>query len=123
MIPLEEVERLYEICRRLRDERKKAAKLSDRCLSAPSGKAAQKANIDLNWAAMHVGKIEAELHAAAVDAGIADIRDASHYAERVARPSHWHAYPWTPAQPRAMTERKRSQDMAVGSGTVLERPF
>lgn len=102
MIPLEDIERLFEICRRLRDERKKAARLSDRALSAASGKAAQKANVDLNWAAMHVGKIEAELHAAAVDAGIADLRDPDHYAERVAKPSSWHSYPWTPAQPRSL---------------------
>ena len=103
MIDLVAIERMFDICKRLRDERRKAEKLSERARNADAGKPSQKATVDLNWQAMHVVKLEADLHAAAVDAGIADRREETHYEERVARPSAWHDYPWTPAQPRKPT--------------------
>jgi hypothetical protein len=106
MIPLEDVERLFAICRRLLHERRRADKISGRILISSDPSATRKANVDLNWLAMDIARIEAELHAAAVDAGLADLREASHYAERIAKPTGWHTYPWTPAQPRSLTHDK-----------------
>lgn len=101
MIPLEDIERLYEAVKALRDERRKAERISKRAFAA-EGRQRQKASVDLNWQAMHVERLTAAAHAAAVDAGIADLRDPSYYADRVSRPSAWHDYRWTPALPRAL---------------------
>ena len=102
MIALEDVERLYDACKLLRDERRKCAKLSEQARNADLGKSGVRANVDLNSAAVHVIRLESMVHAVAVDAGVADLREASHYREQVVSPSAWHSYPWTPALPRVL---------------------
>lgn len=99
---LEDVERLAEAVKRLLTERRKMAKLGDKCLrDGLSSKQAQKASTDLNWQAMGVAKVEAEVHAAAVDCGLADLREPEHYATRDLNPSPRHRYRWTPPRPRS----------------------
>jgi hypothetical protein len=83
-------------------ERKRYARISERRLQDQTPKQAQKLDADLNWAAMDLLKIEANLHVACVNAGLADLREAGHYAEREFNPSAWHRYRWTPNQPERM---------------------
>lgn len=93
MIDLANIERVAEITKRLLSERRKAARLSEKAFSLNgTPKQAQKVNADLNWQAMHVVDIEHELHVALVDAGLADMREPAHYAERTHKPSAWHEY-------------------------------
>jgi hypothetical protein len=50
----------------------------------------------------HIEVLEADLHAALVDAGLAEPKDASDYEERTWRLSSWHEYKWTPAVPKRL---------------------
>jgi hypothetical protein len=104
MAPLEDVERLYDAVKLLRDERRKAAKLSEKAANAPIGKA-QKFNVDLNWQAFHVAGLEHSVHAAAVDCGFADLRSDCHYLPYTVRLTGFHEYEQVPAQPRAFTQK------------------
>lgn len=100
--PLEDIEALFDAVKRFRDERRKMERLSEKAFNAEGPKAISKANVDLNWQAVHVNRIEAEVHAKAVDCGVADLREPEHYGERISHNSSWHKYPWTPARPRAL---------------------
>lgn len=107
MTPLSDIEALYVAVKNLRSERIKAERLSLKAAQrGMSPKQSQKASVDLSWQAMHVAKLEADVHAAAVDAGIADLREPDHYRERTVRPSGWHEYLVIPAKPRCLTDRK-----------------
>lgn len=93
MICLAHIERVADVTKRLLSERRKAAKLSDRLRDfRGTPKQTQKLSVDLHWQAMHVVDLEHELHVALVDAGLADMRPADHYAERTHKPSAWHEY-------------------------------
>ena len=98
--PLEDVEALYAAVKNLLTERRKMAKLSDRAFRAVGPKAVQKANVDLNWQAFHVGKIEHAVHAAAVDGGFADLREPAHYRPYSVKLTGFHEYEVVPALPR-----------------------
>lgn len=100
---LEDVERLFGFVKQLRDERRKMQKLSDRALHAEGPKASQRANVDLNWQAFHVNKIEHSVHAAAVDCGLADARDPEHYRPYSVKLTGFHEYEVVPAKPRSLT--------------------
>lgn len=102
MAPLEDIERLYDAVKLLRDERRKAAKLSERAANADLGKASQKASVDLNWQAFHVAGLEHAVHAAAVDCGYADLRSAAHYRPYTVKLTGFHEYEQVPAKPRAL---------------------
>ena len=107
MARLKDVEALYIATKRLYAERKKMERLSDRARDEPiNSRASQSGKLDaaLNWQAMYVSKIEAEVHAAAVDCGLADLRSAEHYEKHLNRPSAFHAYTSTPAHPRALAD-------------------
>lgn len=95
-------ERILAIAKRLVSERRKYDKRSDGRDRATTPKQISKLNVDLNWAAMEICKIEVELHVACVDAGLAELREPLHYAERHFHPSGWHHYTWTPPQQRNM---------------------
>lgn len=105
--PLADIDALYEAVKRLRAERAKMERLSEKARSAPLGKSSQKAVVDLDWQAAHVLRVEAEVHARAVDCGYADLREPAHYAERISHNSPFHKYPWTPAQPRGVANGER----------------
>jgi len=91
----------------LRDESRKAERISKRAFSA-EGRQRQKAHVDLNWQAMYIEHLIAFAHAAAVDAGIAEsvrsksLRRQGVASKRMARLSMDPSGPWTPAAPRAL---------------------
>jgi len=97
---LDDVERLFNAVKNLRDERRKMQKLSDKALHAEGPKASQKANVDLNWQAFHVNKIEHAVHAAAVDCGFADLRSPDHYRSYSVKLTGFHEYEVNPDKPR-----------------------
>jgi len=100
---IEALENLKSISSELLRETKKLKKLSekagDRDLSV---KQATKARIDADWQAMHVRKLEYKAHAVAVDAGIADVREASEYEAITFNPDGWHEYQYTPDKPSCL---------------------
>lgn len=109
MIDLSDAEAISAAAKRLLAERKSYERLSEKARRDDlTSKQAQKANADLNWQAMAVIKAEDALHAACVDGDIADLREASAYAERELRPSGWHRYAYTPPQPRALSNARRA---------------
>lgn len=105
---IEDVERLYDVVKNLRDERRKMAKLSDKALHANGPKASQKANVDLNWQAFHVNKIEHAVHALAVDCGLADLRSPEHYRPYSVKLTGFHEYEVIPPKPRGLIEKVAS---------------
>lgn len=98
--PLEDVETLFNAVKNLRDERRKMEKLSAKAFEAQTPKAIQKANVDLNWQAFHVNKIEHQVHAAAVDCGLADLREPGHYRPYSVKLTGFHEYEVIPSKPR-----------------------
>lgn len=102
MIDLADIDSVLDLAKRYRDERRKYARISERSHGENTPKQAQKLAADLNWQAMELLKIEANLHTACVDAQLADLRSPEHYGARIHRPSGWHEYTFTPAQPRAL---------------------
>lgn len=100
--PLEDIEALFTAVKNLRDERRKMAKLSDKAFTAEGQKARSKSTVDLNWQAFHVTRLEHAAHAAAVNAGIADIRPADHYRPYTVKLTGWHEYEMVPAIPRGV---------------------
>lgn len=103
--PLDDIERLYDTVKILRNERRKMQKLSDKALHAEGPKASQKANVDLNWQAFHVNKMEHAVHAAAVDCGYAEARSAEHYRPYSVKLTGFHEYEVVPQKPSGLVER------------------
>ena len=101
--PLDDIERLFDAVKNLRDERRKMAKLSDKALHADGPRASQKANVDLNWQAFHINKIEHTVHAIAVDCGFADLRTPEHYRTYSVKLTGFHEYEVVPLRPRGLT--------------------
>ncbi|MGV1769135.1 hypothetical protein ACQZ6B_03055 [Agrobacterium vitis] len=93
---LDNIERLFDAVKNLRDERSKMQKLPDRALHANGPKATQKANVDLNWQAFHI------IHTIAVDCGYADVREESHYRKYRVRLTGLHDYEVVPMKPRGL---------------------
>lgn len=102
---IEDVERLFDAVKNLRDERRKMQKLSDKALAAECPRASQKANVDLNWQAFHVNRLEHVVHAAAVDCGVADVREPEHYRPYSVKLTGFHEYEVVPPKPRDLSER------------------
>lgn len=100
---LDDIEALYAAVKTLRDERRKMAKLSDKAFHAEGHKARSKSTVDLNWQAFHVNRLEHAAHAAAVDAGLADLRPADHYKPYSVKLTGWHEYEVVPQRPRSLT--------------------
>lgn len=68
---------------------------------APANRA-EKVQAELAADAHHLEVLEAALHAACVDAGVADARDPSEYEERSWWRSAWHEQRWKPATPKKL---------------------
>lgn len=100
--PLNKVEALFEAVKSLRAERRKMERLSEKAFAATGPKQIEKANVDLNFQAFHVRGLESEVHAKAVDCGLADLREAEHYEPSEAHVTGWHRYNFHPALPEAM---------------------
>lgn len=105
MASLVEIDRLHDAVKRLRKEAIRMEKLSEKARTAPlCSKAGDKAAADLNWQAFEVRKLEAEVHARAVDCGFADLRSAGHYEPSVVDLTGWHSYKFTPEKPAALRD-------------------
>ncbi len=102
--PLDDVERLYSAVKSLRDERRKMQKLSEKALQAVGPKASQKANVDLNWHAFHINRIEHAVHAVSVDCGFADLRPADHYRPYSVKLTGFHEYEVVPDKPKGLLD-------------------
>ena len=100
---LEDIERLFDAAKNLRDERRKMQKLSEKAFKAEGPKAIQKANVDLNWQAFHINRIEHLVHSIAVDCGFADLREPGHYEPYSVKLTGFHEYEVIPAKPRDLT--------------------
>ena len=103
--PLEDIEALFDAVKNLRDERRKMERLSEKARTSPIGKPSQKANVDLNWQAFHVNRIEHRVHALAVNAGLADIRSPEHYDAYSVKLTGFHEYEVVPDKPRDFVAR------------------
>ena len=102
MISINDIKRVVDLAKLYQSERAKYERWFERSMGQNTSRQAQKIASELNWSAMALLKIEIDLHVAAVDAGLADLRDASHYGEQTFRPSGWHEYRHTPQQPRLL---------------------
>lgn len=95
---------LYMAANALRREKRRMDKLSARGaeMTPQNNTQAQfeKANSNLNWQSMEVTKAEYIAHAAAVDAGIADVRETSYYETIEFNPSPFHRYNYSPPKPK-----------------------
>lgn len=98
---LEQLEELKKLMMRLVTEKKRFIKLSnkrrDMSFDNNTEKQIQNAEANLNWCAMDYDKLFREVHAVAVDCGIADPRDS--YSEIDYHPSSWHTYKHQPRIP------------------------
>jgi len=96
---LEDIEELFATVKNLRDERRKMAKLSDKAFRAEGQKARSKSTVDLDWQAFHVTRLEHVAHAAAVNAGIADMRGPDEYLPYSVKLTGFHEYEIVPTRP------------------------
>jgi len=100
---LDDIEALFHAVKALRDERRKMEKLSQKSSEAPIGKSSRRTNADLTRQAFHVMRLEHTAHAAAVNAGIADMRPASEYAPYAVKLNGFHEYKVVPQTPRGIS--------------------
>jgi len=77
---------------------------SDKLFRTESLKHAAKHAVDLANDAHYMEVMQSDLHAACVDAGLAEPKDAEEYEERTWRLSAWHEYKWSPAKPKRMVQ-------------------
>lgn len=104
MIRFNEIEEVAKRAKALAAVTKKYEAKRDKFsqIELPSPKQAEKQSVDLATDAHHIEVLEADLHAACVDAGLAEPKDAEEYEERTWRMSSWHEYKWTPAMPKRL---------------------
>jgi hypothetical protein len=101
MTPESDTTRLIEATKQLRASIRKFNRWAEKQHETGlTPKRADKIQTEMNWLAMEIDKEERAVHAAAVDCGVADLRDPAHYADVEYRPSGFHYYTYTPAQPR-----------------------
>ncbi|KZK82983.1 hypothetical protein PsAD13_03185 [Pseudovibrio sp. Ad13] len=103
---LEKVTALYEAVKLLHRERKKMETLSKKAFEATGQKQIERTSTNLNFQALEVTKLEHRAHAAAVNCGLADLREEEHYESYEASPSAWHQYNVQPDKPEALKERE-----------------
>lgn len=111
---LDTIDKLLMIAAQIRAEHRKYAKMQERASAAVTPKQHQKANTDLNWQAFHIVRLETALHAAAVDAGVADLRERQHYAPRAVKLTGFHEYELVPALPAQINHEVRAAFNAAG---------
>ncbi len=109
---IEEATRLHALTKQLLDEHKALARIQ---ASKPTTAAAgTKQSVDLTFQAVVIRRAEAALHAACVDAGIADLRPAEYYEPQSIHLSGFHEHRFVPAQPQALQKSARSQSPKGG---------
>lgn len=101
MIRFEDVNEVAKLAKALADATKKYEARRDKLRDAELRHATKHA-ATLAKDAHHIEVLEAQLHAALVDAGLAEPKDASEYQERTWRLSSWHEHKWTPAIPKRL---------------------
>jgi len=101
MTDLEKLEDLKKLIAALVSSKKKFEKMSLRraemSFDSHTQKRIQAAEANLNWHAMEHDKLERDVHAAAVDCGLADPR--SDYSTIEYNPSSFHCYRYQPRIP------------------------
>lgn len=102
MSTLETAERVFAAAKQLRDEHRKFQRIKDRYPHSGTPKQKQKAATDLDWQAHHIVKIEHALHAACVDAGLADAREPEHYRPYTVKLTGFHEYEVVPPVPASL---------------------
>lgn len=101
MPKVHEVQSVIDKAKLLQAALKKYETKRERAGSAASDKSAKIA-AELATDCHHLEVLEASLHAACVDAGIADARDPSEYEERSWWLSAWHEQKWRPEAPKRL---------------------
>jgi hypothetical protein len=101
MPTLPEVKTIIEKAKLLETSLKKYAAKRERAGAMSADKSAKVA-AELATDCHHIEVLEAALHAACVDAGVADARDPSEYEERTWWLSAWHEQRWKPASPKKL---------------------
>ena len=102
MLSLEDAEALAAAAKNLARARKEYERIRERAnRDGISDKARAKAETDLTYAAMHIDRMARAAHARAVDAGVADLREAEAYGDVRYHLSAFHETRETPARPRA----------------------
>lgn len=101
MIRLEEINEVLARAKSLANARRAYEAKRQKAGNAPPHKS-EKVAAELATDAHHIETLEASLHAACVDAGLADLRSDECYEERVWRLSGWHESKWIPAQPKQL---------------------
>jgi hypothetical protein len=96
-----EVQAIIEKAKLLEAALKKYHIKRERAGAMPAEKSAKIA-VDLATDSHHIDALESALHAACVDAGVADMRDESEYAERSWWLSQFHEQKWKPAEPKRL---------------------
>lgn len=104
MVSPEDAEALANAARNLLRARKEYERIRARANRPDiTDKARSKAEVDLTHAAMNIDRLSRTVHARAVDAGVADLREAADYGVVHYHLSPFHETREVPAQPRAMT--------------------
>lgn len=101
MIGLNDIERLQKATAALLKERRAMARMSDKIVGSMTAKANDNLQAKMDDTGMEIIRLTAITHAAAVDCGVADIRDAARYAPRVLR-TRLHEHHFEPPRPRAL---------------------
>lgn len=109
---IEDAARLHALTKQLLDEHKALARIQARKPTTPA--AGTRQSVDLTFQAVVVRRAEAALHAACVDAGIADLRAPEYYEPQSLHLSGFHEHRFVPAQPRALDAALRSRKQEGG---------
>ena len=103
---IKDIDALIEMLRKHKSDLKCQEKLLDKSYSGfrdRTPKQNDKLNCDLGWNKCAIIRNLHELHALAVNLGIADIRQKSAFETVVLHPDNWHKYPWNPPLPRGFS--------------------
>lgn len=98
---LEDAQRVFALAKHLLEEHKVLARIHAR--KTASHAAGVRQSNDATFQAIAVARAESALHAACVDAGLADLRSPEYYEPRVVRPSGFHDHRFVPAKPAALS--------------------
>lgn len=105
MIDIDNIENLHKLITSYRRDRKRFVKLSEKSMRDDlTRNQSQKNNADMNWAAMELDKLEHQIHALCVDAGLADVRSNDAYGPITYQPSGFHLYVYNPPKPKRLEQ-------------------
>lgn len=95
---IDRIDQMAKLLRNLKSNYKRLSKLSEADVFSMTQRQAQKRNTDADWIGMDNIKTHHELHALAVELGIAERRDS--YSE-IRLTDGWHEYRYTPREPNS----------------------